>query len=286
MKWPLSLAKAVADSTDETEIANLLATALTSGVRDLPGQTRGVTAMIDQIVKTRQAQGRLFNMVPDTRIDWDDVETSFRNLNNSAANVGIHGEARQLLMDEFADALLSPKPKFQARYEAVNVWGKYLNTHLQTSGVPDSVAEAATQWTKKLDEINHYDVDDIGHGIGFRPDEGTGPFLVTQLLNTGMYLYSPNAVRKLREFTSSPLNSFIVRNKAWRGVNALAAGYQTELWKPMQLIGPKYLAKALPDERVRVGLGGAIKGPLGWLQTVFGDQYKLTPDGGAFKTIA
>ena len=288
-KFPLSLANTIAKSDDEVEIANALVSAMTSSVREIPtlGKVQGPVSLGRKVIKNRQAHGRLFNMMPDTRIHWEDPDEAFRNVRNAAANVGIHGEERAKLLDEWADALTAPLERRQARYNAINLWGKTLNTQLKANGVPDAVADAATQWTKIMDRVNTYDTDDMARGLGWADDSGTGPILVSQLLETGMYLYDPKSVRQLREFTASnKAMRFIAQRKTWRGAHALAAGFQTELWKPMQLIGPKYLAKVIPEETGRVFLGGAIKGPLGWMRTIFGDQYSLDATGGDFATFA
>lgn len=289
-KIPLRIVNQIAGSEDPVEVANVLVDAMTSSVREIPtmGKVRGVTGVADRVVKNRQEAGRLFNMLPsDPRIDWDDIETSFRNLDAAAANANINGEKRRELLDKWAEALTAPKEKTQARYDALNLWSETLNEQLVANNVRPDIAEAITSWTRKIDEINDYDIDDLANGIGFNADEGAGPFMVSQLLHTGAYLYDPEQVRKLREVTvNNKILRFAANNPAWRAPVSFIAAFQSELWKPAQLINPKYLAKILPEEGLRVKMGGAIQGPLGWMRTVFGDQYSLDATGGAFRTLA
>lgn len=288
-KIPAHIVQQIADSSDPAEVANILADAMTSSVRSVPtmGVGKGGTNVVNEVIRSRQAQGRFFNMVPSTRIDYEDIEGSIRNINDSIANAGIHGDLREELVNQAAEMLTTKGPAFQKRFEFNKTWNKILRAQLDAGGMPPGEAEALTRWTNHLDEINYADVDDMAYGIGFDPSKGVGPYMVTQLLHTGSYMYDPEAVRRVREVTvNAKLLHFVANNPGWRLPVSLLAGFQSEVWKPAQLIVPKYLSKILPEERVRLAMGGQIKGPLGWLHTVFGDQYGVNALGEEFQTLA
>ena len=278
-KYPIRLAQQLADTNDPVEVANLLVDALTSDVRQLPR-----LGLADRVVKNRQEQGRLFNLMPDTRVDWSDPERSFRNVDESLANANVHGDRRRELLDKWARALTGDSR--QARFDALVLFEETLQAQLIAHGIPDDAAKEMTRFTGQLHQINRYGLDAFAEGIEFAPGE-VGPLMVAQLLNTGYYLYDPRAIRDVRRLTmNNRVLRFISNNPGWRMPTSMVTALQDEIWKPATLMKPAYLAKILPEELGRVTLGGRLSGPLDYMLTMFGRRRGSRVTGEEWTSIA
>lgn len=291
---------AVANAKDPEAVIRALGPFLSDGtLRQFPTAgywTGNLDSVGGRVVQRLQDRFRWANTVPEsTRLPYNDPDTAFRNFDNALANAGVLGAERDKLASAFVTAQVSgDKP---GMYKAVTTASKAVRDNLIAHGVTSADAADITSIVRDADRMSTWLASDIGGGVPWEMlnAAGHGPYRVGQLLDSGLYLYDPSAVKQIRELTGR-LSQVVTKGvtkaagpelgsaapEIARLPKVLVEGAQDAIWKPATIFRPAYATRIILESIAKMLQSGKFDNSFDYIAAATGHGYGSDLTGAAF----
>lgn len=274
-KIPVKSAVEIADATTPDEVVRALGRALTidgdtalrspATIATAKGIERRVT-IGDRFPTLARAMG----YVPDgTWLDFHDPEDAVRKVFDTLGNAKITGKERSELVGEWMRALADQDTG--ALYEVGKRTNARLGKQLVDAGMDQADADAiTTAFFRDSERIKAYTTEDITSLVpGTFMDGRNSPLRVTQVLDRGWGLMDQGELARVRIQTGR-VKALLGEEGSRRRIPKVAVDwYQNHLFKPIAVLRPALMARILPDEALRVTMGGHVGDAGGVLMAIW-----------------